>query len=98
MPWASVLGCGTSLYLIKEQLYGIQPGVRLLCQRRLLYHHAQVVSKGSRPGAHPVILQMDVDLLKDIAPHGYSPSTFGSRSLASRNVLNFYSCRSNDLL
>jgi hypothetical protein len=37
-----------------------------------------------------VILQMDVDLLKDIAPHGYSPSTFGSRSLASRNVLNFY--------
>jgi hypothetical protein len=21
MPWASVLGCGTSLYLIKEQLY-----------------------------------------------------------------------------
>jgi hypothetical protein len=72
--------------------------VRPLRQRWLLHHHAQVVSKGSRPAAHPVILQMDVDLLKDIAPHGYSPSTFGSRSLASRNVLNFYSCRSNDLL
>jgi hypothetical protein len=74
MPWASVLGCGTSLYLIKEQLYGIQPGVRLLCQRRLLYHHAQVVSKGSRPGAHTMILQMDINLLKDSGLHGHLPS------------------------
>ena len=53
----------------------IQPGVRPLRQRRLLHHHAQIVSKGSRPGAHTVILQMDINFLKDIAPHGYSPST-----------------------
>ncbi len=52
----------------------IQSGVRPLCQRRLLYHHAQVVSKVSRPGAHPVILQMDINLLKDIGPHGHLPS------------------------
>jgi hypothetical protein len=43
-----------------------------------------------------VILQMAIDLLKDIGPHGHLPSRCGSRSLASRSVLSFYMCCSNN--
>ena len=54
---------------------------------RLLYHHAQVVSKVSRPCAHPVILQMTTIFSKISVPMAIS-LTCGSRSLANRSVLN----------
>ena len=74
----------------------IQSGVRPLCQRRLLDHHAQVVLESfpSRcPSGDSANGHQSSQRYRSPWP---SPFTCGSRSLASRSVLNFYSCHSND--